>query len=69
MPPAPPQLPAARPQPPAEVRAAQRAFFAAAMGEAQAGAEPARPAPAKATTAGAEPQAYPRPGSIIDIKV
>ncbi len=68
IPPATPQLPATRPQPPAEVRAAQRAFFAAALGEAQAAPEPTKAAP-RAAPAAAEPERYPRPGSIIDIKV
>jgi hypothetical protein len=70
IPPATSQLPATRPQPAADVRAAQRAFFAAAIGQAQAQPQPqpARPATASATT-GPEPERYLRPGSIIDIKV
>ena len=70
IPPATPQLPATRPQPAADVRAAQRAFFAAALGEAQAQPQPqpSRPA-AAADPTGPEPERYLRPGSIIDIKV
>ena len=68
VPPPSPQLPAVRPQPAADVRAAQRAFFAAALGEAQAEPPAAKPAAAAAPSAG-EPERYPRPGSIIDIKV
>jgi hypothetical protein len=53
------------------VRAAQRAFFAAALGEAQAQPEPAKAAPARAAAAleTVEGERYLRPGSIIDIKV
>ena len=73
LPPVTPQLPATRPQPAADVRAAQRAFFAAAMGEAQAEPAPAKPVASQATdqtaARSAEPQRYARPGSIIDIKV
>ena len=66
VPPPTPQLPTVRPQPASDVRAAQRAFFAAALGEAEAQPEPpARPAAA----APAEPDRVLRPGSIIDIKV
>jgi hypothetical protein len=70
VPPPTPQLPAVRPQPANDVRAAQRAFFAAALGEAQAQPQPqpARPAATPSPTVG-EPERYPRPGSIIDIKV
>ena len=68
VPPPTPQLPTVRPQPAADVRAAQRAFFAAAMGEAQAQPEPP-PRPAAAAPTAAEPDRYLRPGSIIDIKV
>ena len=71
IPPPTPQLPATRPQPAAEVRAAQRAFFAAALGEAQAQPQPERPAPARAAVApeADQPERYLRPGSIVDIKV
>jgi len=56
------------------LRAAQRAFFNAAAGRAGVPApkpEPAAPtpAPAQSTTAAAEPRRYPRPGSVLDIKV
>jgi hypothetical protein len=67
LPPVTPQLPATRPQPAPDVRAAQRAFFAAAT-EAQTQAEPTRPAPAQRADQ-PEPERYLRPGSIIDIKV
>jgi len=58
--------------------AAQRAFFAAAMGQAQAPAQaamapPAAPAPSTAARAVAvqadPPQKVLRPGSLIDIRV
>lgn len=74
LPPVTPQPPATRPQPAAEVRAAQRAFFAAAMGQGQAEPAPVQPASAQTTASATpasagEPQRYARPGSIIDIKV
>jgi len=58
--------------------AAARAFFAAAMGQAQATAAPAAPAEAQAsappqrmpaTTPAEAPQRVLRPGSILDIRV
>lgn len=69
LPPVTPQLPATRPQSAPDVRAAQRAFFAAAVGEqTQPEAPQPRPQPAAQATPG-EPDRYLRPGSIIDIKV
>lgn len=69
VPPTPPQLPAFTPQPTSDARAAQRAFFAAALGQAQAQPQPPQQLqPAKAPPA-PEPDGYLRPGSIIDIKV
>lgn len=72
------QLPVGRPAAPArteQVRAAQRAFFEAALNAAPAPA-PARPAQptvraAEQTAASAAeaPSRYPRPGSRVDIKV
>ena len=50
------------------LRARQRAFFAAAVSEAQTQAEPARPAPTRPAEQ-PEPERYLRPGSIIDIKI
>ena len=63
------------------IRAAQRAFFEAAMGQPQAAAptttvsRTAAPAPAisrtptTAQTTAAEPNRFARPGSLLDIKV
>ncbi len=86
-PPARPAFPppaSTRPTEPASASAAQRAFFQAALGKAQA---PAAPAPAPRTTTVATPAATPlraervvaptaeaptrylRPGSLLDIKV
>ena len=71
------QLPAttARPVRP-ETRAAQKAFFEAAMGRAAAPAAPtAEPVRAAAATARStaqpepQPQRWLRPGSLLDIKV
>jgi hypothetical protein len=72
------QLPVAQPRPVRpEARAAQRAFFEAAVNRAPASApasaaEPVRPVAAAARTTsepGAQPQRYLRPGSLLDIKV
>lgn len=71
-----PNLPApiARPVRP-ETRAAQNAFFQAAVNRAQVGpasAEPVRPAAAAGRTLRdptAEPSRHLRPGSLLDIKV
>jgi hypothetical protein len=70
----PPPVPTARPVRP-EARAAQRAFFEAALTRTAATApkpEPIRAA-ASVNTGGArpepEPQRYLRPGSLLDIKV
>ena len=54
-----------------EARAAQKAFFQAAVAPtAAARAEPVRPAAAASRTAAeGEPQRYLRPGSLLDIKV
>lgn len=66
-------VPAATPQaqPPGDVRAAQRAFFEAALGRVGApepkAARTAPPAPVDVSKV--ETQRYARPGSIIDIKV
>ncbi len=71
-------LPVAQPRPVRpDTRAAQRAFFEAAMTRTAASApaapvEPVRPAAAAARTApdaSAQPQRYLRPGSLLDIKV
>ena len=75
-------LPVAQPRPVRpETRAAQRAFFEAAVNGAPAPAagagpaaraEPVRPVAAAARTApdpAAQPQRYLRPGSLLDIKV
>jgi hypothetical protein len=72
LPPATPQLPAARPQPSPEARAAQRAFFAAATGRAEVDLQPAAAAvasPVRDATPAEEPPRYVRPGSLLDIKV
>jgi hypothetical protein len=68
----PSNLPAAVPSgPSAQVRAAQAAFFRAALSEVQAA--PARPQPAPAQTAAPTPQAesprLPRLGQLLDIRV
>lgn len=73
------QLPVGRATPPAraeQVRAAQRAFFDAAMtgSPAPAAARPAQPPAAQAAepaaSAAPDPASrYPRPGSRVDIKV
>lgn len=66
-------VPAAAPQaqPPRDVRAAQRAFFEAALGRAGAPEPKAAKAepPAPVDVSKVEPQRYARPGSILDIKV
>lgn len=65
-----------QPQRPEAVRAAQRAFFQAAL----QGVQPVAPTPAQTTrpaatvqpqaaAPSAEPQRYLRPGSLVDIKV
>ncbi len=63
-------IPTARPQRP-ETRAAQQAFFQAAVNRAQA--EPVRPAASVNRTArdplDEPPSRYLRPGSLLDIKV
>ena len=70
----PPPATTARPVRP-EARAAQRAFFDAALTRAAAAAprpEPVRAAAAAARTTAepeAQPQRYLRPGSLLDIKV
>jgi len=71
-----PNLPSAQPtpaRPAAEARAAQRAFFEAALGKAEAVAAPRAQIPAvKITpiqTDAPAPQRILRPGSLIDIKV
>jgi hypothetical protein len=54
------------------VRAAQQAFFRAALsGEPAAAPAAPQPAPTAATktTPEAQPQRYARPGSLVDIKV
>ncbi|HTK36825.1 MAG TPA: hypothetical protein VL358_16260 [Caulobacteraceae bacterium] len=61
---------ALRPQAPARVdaaKAAQRAFFQAALGDQTPAGKPA--APPATRTEDASPQRLPRPGSLIDIKV
>ena len=72
----PPQLPL-RPEGPSEAaRAAQRAFFNQALGQARGIAQPAEAAPTR-TQAVAQPALDPaapverllRPGSLLDIKV
>ena len=72
----PPQLqPGAAPAQDAARLAAQRAFFAAALGQAQPAAAPGAPATgdsapgAQATAAPAETQKIPRPGSLLDIRI
>lgn len=70
------RLPAITPQPPAsapasrDVKAAQRAFFQAALGQVEA-APAAPPPPEKVASAPAEaPQdRILRPGSLVDIRV
>jgi hypothetical protein len=74
-------LPVAQPRPVRpEARAAQRAFFEAAINRAAAAApaastasaEPVRPAAAASRTTRedtGQPQRYLRPGSLLDIKV
>lgn len=58
-------------RPAGDVRAAQRAFFEAALGRAgaaEAKAAPAEP-PAPVDVSQVETQRYARPGSILDIKI
>lgn len=72
-----PPLPLGRPAPAPraeQVRAAQRAFFDAALTGAPTTARPAQPPTAQAAertaTAAPDPTSrYPRPGSRLDIKV
>jgi len=72
----PPKLPL-RPEGPSEAaRAAQRAFFSQALGQAQGIAQPAEAAPARAVSqptaaldAAAPVERLLRPGSLLDIKV
>ena len=55
-----------------DVRAAQKAFFQAAVTAAAPGPEPVRaaaPAARADVRSEAEPQRYLRPGSLLDIKV
>lgn len=65
-------IPTARPQRP-ETRAAQQAFFQAAVNRAQVQAEPVRAAASVNRTAreplDEPPSRYLRPGSLLDIKV
>lgn len=71
------QLPAVRPANPARteaLRAAQKAFFDAAMNQApapavQPKAQPATAALAPAAASADQPQRFLRPGSRLDIKV
>jgi hypothetical protein len=51
------------------VRAAQAAFFQAAVDRSQAAPPPAAAAPAGAQAAADAPQRPLRPGSLLDIKV
>jgi hypothetical protein len=68
LPPSAPQLPVKRPAGPEAARQAQAAFFAAASGQTP---QPQATAPAVSTTpaSAVEPTRYPRPGSLLDIKV
>lgn len=68
------RLPALTPQPPAtaqaprDIRAAQRAFFAAATTESHEPAPIAAPSPT-ASAASSDPARPLRPGSLLDIRV
>jgi len=67
-----PDLPTSMPPAPAgqavQMRAAQAAFFRAAMGEVQATPQQ-RPATTTAGSAEAETPRAPRPGQLLDIRV
>ncbi|ADK99636.1 hypothetical protein [Brevundimonas subvibrioides] len=67
-----PDLPATLPTAPngqaVQMRAAQAAFFRAAMGDVQAAA-PQRPAPTTATASASDTPRLPRPGQLLDIRV
>jgi len=62
-------LPAAATGPAAQMRAAQAAFFRAAMGDVQA--TPQQTPQPRPTAAAAEPETprAPRPGQLLDIRV
>ena len=66
-----PDLPTAIPTAPTgqavQMRAAQAAFFRAAMGDVQAA--PPQRTTATATASGAETPRLPRPGQLLDIRV
>jgi hypothetical protein len=63
-------LPAAATGPAAQMRAAQAAFFRAAMGDVQATPQQT-PQPRPTAAAAAEPETprAPRPGQLLDIRV